>query len=518
MPEPNETLLTEINTRLAALGESVSEQRLIALIKQSLPTLMEQDKEFARKMRFAAPDAPLVGSKYARWGLTIQDIEWLYDVQMALRGQPCTKEGSASGFFMGPSDDLRNVFGAVSKAYYVPEEEVKKLDQRAIDDLFPRIPLDWFRGRDRALAQRGAWQETQAYQNAMQALDGGARGTNEMDTAQSGYGSQLIGAQYVADLWGAARQESRVFSLIDTFEMTAPTAYLPVEVNFPEMLYVSETATDLPYANLYSFSKTGSQRVQATAKKFIINQLWSGEMEEDSIIPFIPFIRRQAQLALGYYADSLAINGDTVTGATGNVNSDDGAPGATKHYLAADGIRKVGLVDNTANSKDLAGPISLAALNDVAGRMIDDTNKADWGHPNDPTDLVHLCDPVTADKIGVTDEMIVWKQYNKAPLLNGQIGDILGRPIISTIALPRTEADGKVNTASPSGTLFGQVATFNRRGLKAGWRRRIKMETMRIIGTDQTHMIYSLRLALARFTPTGAASGQEWADVIYDIT
>ena len=494
MPE-NPELLTEINTRLAALGESVSEERLKNLVNTQLQLLLS-DNTFARKMRFAQPDAKLSGSKYARWGITMQDIEWLYDVQMALRGQPQTKEGSATGFFTGPSTELQNAFKVISDAYYLPEDEVKKIDQRAIDDLFPRIPLAVFRGADRDLAKRGAWQETQAYQAAMQAIYGGgfgegARGTNEMDTAQSGFGSQLIGAQYVADLWAAARQESRVFGLIDTFEMTSPTAYLPVEVNFPEMLYVSETATDLPYANLYAFSKTGSQRVQANAKKFIINQLWSGEMEEDSIIPFVPFIRRQAQLALGYYSDSLVVNGDTVTAGTANINSDDAAPTSTKHYLAADGIRKVGLVDNTANSKDLAGPITLAALNDVAGRMIDTTNLADWGHPNDPSDLAHLCDPVTADKIGLMDEMVVWKQYNKQTLLNGQIGDILGRPIISTIAIPRTDTDGKYTTTSPTtNNTKGTVATFNRRGIKAGWRRRVKMETVRIVGTDQTHLIY----------------------------
>ena len=60
------------------------------------------------------------------------------------------------------------------------------------------------------------------YQRASAALDqvyGRA-----MDTAESGFGQQLVGAQYVAELWRGARASSRIFALIPTFEMTDPTA------------------------------------------------------------------------------------------------------------------------------------------------------------------------------------------------------------------------------------------------------------------------------------------------------
>lgn len=497
-----EQLMTEIAQRMEALGEQVSEQRIKTLIEAHLKELMS-DEEFARKFRFAAPEEKLLGTKFARWGLSAGDVEFLYDLEESLRGQ---RRVNGSGVYEGPSEELRNTFAAISRAYYLPQEEVQRIDKRAIDNLFPRIPLGWFYGRDRELAAKGMWYLTGAYQNAIRA----------MDSSESGYGAQLIGAQYVAELWEAARRESRVFSLIDTFEMTDPTAYLPVEVDFPELLYVSESTTSS--ATNYSTSKTGSQRVAVTAKKFVIHQMWSGELEEDSIIPFIPFLRRQAQLSLAHYCDSLVLNGDTTNAATGNINLDDADPDDTKHYLAFDGIRHVGLVDNTNNQKDLAGAITFDALLQARGRMVDATRFVDWGHPTDPNDLVYVAEVDTADRIALLDEFITVDKFGaNATVLTGQVGRIGQHPLIVSMAMPKTEADGKVSTTAGN-NVKGQVVVFNRRGFKVGWRRRVRIETERLPATDQTRIVYSLRLGFGRFSPTGAASGIEAADVIYDIT
>jgi hypothetical protein len=501
--DPNvEMMFKEINDRLAAIGQQADETKLRGMVEQQMALLM-QDGKFVRKMRFGgSSDKKLVGTKYARFGLNVQDIEFLFDLQESLRGQ---KRVQNSGVYEGPSEMLRNTFAAISDAYYLPQEQVREMDQRALDGMFPRIPLGWFKGKDVELAKRGAWELTEAYQTAVRA----------MDTAESGYGNQLIGAGYVADLWEAARGESRVFGLIDTFEMSDPSVYLPVEVDFPELLFVSESTTY--NASNYTTVKTGSQRVLVAAKKFVIHQMWSGELEEDSIIPFIPFLRRQQQLSMGYYSDSLVLNGDTTNASTGNINLDDADPDDTKHYLAMDGIRHAGLVDNTGNSKDLAAGISLTALRDAKGRMIDATNKVDWGHPNNPDDLVYVADPETADRIALLDEVIKYKQLQGQPLLNGEVARAIGHPVISSIAVSKTEADGKVSTTAGN-NIKGQAVTFNRRAFKAGWRRRVKVESERLAASDQTRIVLSMRLGLGRFTPSGAASGIEGADVIYDIS
>ena len=497
--EQFDNLATEIQGRLESIEANYSTEALKALIADSLPALMESDEDFARKMRFGVGGTPreLVGTKYARWNLSVCDVEFLYDLMVA---------NHLAGRGKGPSEELTNTFNAISRAFYLPEDQVRAMDRDAIDDLFPRIPLSEFHGRDRELAADGKHELTGAYKRAIRA----------MDTAESGFGAELVGAQYVGELWEAARAESRVFSLIESFEMTAPTAYLPVEADLPEMLYVSEFAA-APDGSYYTTSKTGSNRVQVDAKKFLIYQVWSGEMAEDSIVPFVPFIRRQQTLALAHYLDSVAINGDTTNLATGNINLDDADPADTKHYLAFDGIRHVGLVDNTANQDDIAAALVLADLTKAKARMIDSTYLMDWGHPTDPNDLVYVGDPESVEAIRALSDLVLWFQYRGQPLLTGQITEAAGHPVISSIAVSKTEADGKVSTTGSNNTL-GQVVVFNRRGFKTGWRRRVKIEMERIAARDQDLIVSSLRMGFGRYSPTGAASGIESADVLYNIT
>ncbi|UJW32397.1 hypothetical protein L3Q67_01005 [Saccharothrix sp. AJ9571] len=503
-----EDLAKDIRARLDAVDtkvtESVSDDKLSALIQENLSTLVENDKEFVRKLRFG-PDAggsrELVGTKYARWGLNMADVEFLYDLQNSLRGQ---RKGSG-GTYQGPSEELTKTFEAITLARYLPMDKVRELDRKALDEMFPRIPITEFHGKDRTLAAQGKYELTGAYQRAVLA----------MDTAESGFGAQLIGAQYVGELWEAPRKLGRIFPLIDAFEMTDPTAYLPVEVDIPEMLWVPQSVSN--NASNYDTVKTGSQRVQVDAQKFVIHQMWSGEMEEDSIIPFIPFLRRQAALSVAHYSDSLVLNGDTTNAATGNINLDDADPANTKHYLAFDGIRHAALVDNTANNTDAAGAPTLALLNGQRGKMVDYQRLVDWGHPIDPNDLVHVADPDTADRLAMLDEVLTVDKYGpQATVLNGELARVLGNPLIGSIAQPKTEADGKVSTTAANNTK-GQVTTFNPRGFKAGWRRRIMVESERLPATDQTRIVYSLRLGFGRFSPTGAASGIEAAATLSNI-
>lgn len=470
-------IVARIESMNAETRAAVSEDRLKAIVEGVLA-----DGEFARKMRFGSGDGRLFGSKFSRHNLTASDVEFLYDLMSAR---------ARAGVGRGPSEELQAAFSSISDAHYMSEDEIKRIDGRALDDMFPRV------NKAQARALEAAYRA--------------------MDTAESGYGSQLIGAQYVGDLWEAARPASRVFNLIDTFEMTAPTAYLPVEVDIPEVLLVSESTAN--NSSNYTTTKTGSQRVSVSASKFVVHQMWSGELEEDSIIPFVPFLRRQAALAVAHYSDSLVLNGDTTNAGTGNINLDDADPADTKHYLAFDGIRHAAIVDNTANLLDAGGAIVFTDLRDVRGLMLDSTRFVDWGHPTDMNDLVYIADPQTADHIASFDEVVTARQYGaglNADLLNGEVGRIIGHPVISSMAVSKTEADGKVSTTGAN-NVKGQVVVFNRRGFKAGWRRRVRVEVERIPATDQTRIVYSMRMGFGRFTPTGAASGIEAAAVIYNI-
>ena len=105
----NDTIITQVRAQLETLNsnlaDATSEARLVALINQVVDGLSE-DEKFQRKMRFGSGDAPaaMMGTKFARHGLNIADIEWLYDYEMARRG---------TRHFNGPSQELTDVFNAV---------------------------------------------------------------------------------------------------------------------------------------------------------------------------------------------------------------------------------------------------------------------------------------------------------------------------------------------------------------------------------------------------------------------
>jgi HK97 family phage major capsid protein len=482
-----DALGAEVRQRMDALDKSLSDrtadERLRALIGEVVDGLTKDDtSEVGKKLRFGGGAPELVGTKYGRLGWTPADVEFCYDLLRAAH------EGGRSK--RGPSEELTKTFNAISEGRYVDTALVRGDGSRQLAQM-------WREGR---------FASVRDYERAQRA----------MDTAESGYGNQLIGAQYVHELWTGAQAKARVFPLINSFTMTDPTAYLPVEADLPELMFVSESTAN--NSSAYATTKTGSNRVTVTASKFVIHQMWSGEMEEDSIIPFVPFLRAQASRSLAHYSDSLVLNGDTTNSATGNINLDDADPDNTKHYLAFDGIRHAALVDNTNNVANVAGALSLQHFRAQFGRMLSTTYKHDWGHPNDGGDLIYVADPETADAISFFDECLTVDKFGPAAtILTGQVGRLLNHPVISSIDVSKTDADGMVSTTG-SNNVKGQVVSFNRNGLVVGTRRAVMVETERLPATDQTRIVYSLRMGLGRFTPTGSASGIEWADVLYNIS
>jgi len=396
----------------------------------------------------------LQGTVYGRLGMTIGDVEMVYDLLNA-------SEGKVRGA-RGPNDATRRIVETVR-------------EQRALD------------------------------------------------TAESGFGSQLVpDAIYVPEIWDTAREQySRIGGLIESRTMQGPVEKHPVLASVPDMIYVGETSDAISSASAYGTQKPGSNEVTLTAKKFIAHYNYSGEMVEDSIVPFVPLLRTSAAMAQGKLMDKLALNGDTTNAGTGNINLDDADPTDTNYYLAADGIRHAALVDNTDNATNHAGAVlSWEAVVKLPTLALDRTYDTHWGRPEDANKWVYVVTPeLDNDILGlseITDARAnVGRQPEYTPL-NGELARIAGNPVISTIGMGMTEADGKISTTAGNNTL-GQIVGFNPDGLMWGVKRNVTFEIEREARYDMWAIVMSTRVALGRFTPTGAASGIEWATVLYNV-
>ena len=346
----------------------------------------------------------------------------------------------------------------------------------------------------------------------MVAQDG--RPKRAMDTAETGFGLELIGAQYVRDLWAAARNTDSLVGRIREIPMTDPTVYVPIDGALPEMLFVGESTSSS--ATAYTTSKTASSRVTLTAKKFTIQQIWSGEMDEDSIIAFTPFLREKLNESAGQHLGSAYLNGDTTNAGTGNINLDDADPADTKHYLAWDGIRHYWLVDATGQGKNMAAALDFKEINVARGKLNgadDDIDAAvgniNWGKNSRELLLVADWDTYMAmldgDKVTTVD-----KYGPAATIVTGELGNTWGIPIISPSYASKTEADGKASTTEASNTK-GQISLFNPQGFLGGVRRDVQLFFDRIQRTDQFLFELYTRRAFTRFGGNVSAG-------IYNIT
>jgi HK97 family phage major capsid protein len=335
-----------------------------------------------------------------------------------------------------------------------------------------------------------------------------------MDSAETGFGLELIGAQYVRDLWAAARNTDSLVGRIREIPMTDPTTYIPIDGALPEMLFVGESTS--ASAAAYTTSKTASNRVTLSAKKFTIQQIWSGELDEDSIITFTPFLRERLNMSASLHLGSAYYNGDTTNAGTGNINLNDADPADTKHYLAWDGIRHYWLVDATGQGKNMAAALDFGEINVARGKLNgadDDIDAAvgniNWG--SSASDLLLVADWDTYMAMLDGDKVTTVDKYGAgATIVTGELGRVYGIPIVSPSYATKTDTDGKaVNTESTNSR--GQISVFNPMGFLGGARRDVQLFFDRIQRTDQFLFELYTRRAFTRFGGNVSAG-------VYNIT
>lgn len=326
-------------------------------------------------------------------------------------------------------------------------------------------------------------------------------------STQAGYGDEWVPDLWSAELWKQARLENVILPLFRAIEMPSNPYELPIEGADPSVYYVPETAdeSDLTLAaggSAIPDSKIGSGKVTLSAKKLALRVGFSAELAEDSLVPVLSMYREQAMRALAAAIDSVLLNGDVETGATGNINLDDSTPPANSPYLAFDGLRKLALVTATGNAVSAAAAPSLDLLRQVRFTMA-------HKYSVNPANLGWIVDGGTYAKLlGLEQFLTMDKAGALATALTGQIGYVDGAPVLVSAAMPLTQADGKANA---TGNTKGQALCVYRPGWIVGYRRRIAASVDYLPYYDAYQMTATVRLALARLDA-------DVASVLYNVT
>ncbi|MGE0598285.1 MAG: hypothetical protein AB7J35_00480 [Dehalococcoidia bacterium] len=349
-----------------------------------------------------------------------------------------------------------------------------------------------------------AWRAHVLEQNRPVVIEGRA-GQRAMDSQETGYGLELVGTSFEDSLWVAARSSDLLLASVDHVQAPRGGHTIATSSGILEMSIADESTTDSASAYENADLDTGKQN--GTGTKFTIQGLVSGELDEDSIIPLVPTLRRQYEESFRLHLGSAYLNGDTTATATGNINLNDAQPAATKHYLAFNGMRHAYLVEATGQGYDAAsGTVDQALIDRLRTYLSADIAESiealgqDFGAVAD--DLLMICDRYSLKKVTDLSAFTPAERITH-DVRPGEAGRVNGIRVFAPSYCVRTGSDGKIVEAA-DGT-FGQLTMINSRGWKGVQTGGLRFYLDRVQRTDQYILEMYTRQNLHRHSNTAVA-------------
>ena len=396
-------------------------------------------------------------------------------------------------------DDIYTLTGEDDAEVGVNLFLAQKMLQAAGKDLSPRAKHVMLRAGEAALKTAPDHIKIKGVDTSMVKSHYGsmrAEAYKALTSTTTNAGDEWVPTFASAELWRDTHLATQVASLIRRVNMPTNPYDLPTQTADATFKYASSENTAVTASNFTTDKAT------LTARKIQAEVDFSGEVTEDSIIPIVGAIRADLVRRGAQTIDDLIVHGDTETGGTGNVNSDDAAPSAGSFYLALNGLRKFAVVTNTGQTSNAAAALTSANFNTVRGLL------GKYGAR--PSDLAIISGTATYLSALTIAEVVTQEKYGaNATVLTGELARFYGIPWFLSEAIPGTstdkvDADGKYTTTTPSSNdTKGWLVLFNRNHWVAGFRRDFQIESFRDIQKDQNILVASFRMGL---TSSGIAT------------
>lgn len=331
------------------------------------------------------------------------------------------------------------------------------------------------------------------------------------------YGDEWVGVQYSTSLWEKIRAGTWVVANIPQSEIPRgnESNIIPLESVDPTWYTVAQSSTTTG-ANAVThptvtvpLSRIGSAQKAVTVGKMGCRVIFTGELDEDSLIPWVPNAMRQIQASGSEMMEYVCIDGDTETANTTNINDIGGNTyngAATTLFLLTNGFRKLPLVTNTANKRD-GGAVAAADVSATLMLM----GRAGMGGA-DPTKVQFICDPWTMATISKLPEVYTKDVFSAPTLERGFLSElrIFNYPIraswfmhyagihhgtVTTAAyMNLAAASGKVDQNTQGNNTLGALLAVRWDQWVLKWKRRMTIESTRQPSSDTTEIV-----ALARW-------------------
>ena len=325
-----------------------------------------------------------------------------------------------------------------------------------------------------------------------------------MDSTTAGSGDELVATGEAAALWADINVDTLVAGLFTRVDMPTNPFEIPLQLGdvswYPGTENTATTETALT---------TGRQTL--TAHELVAEVPWSLTLEEDAVIAMAAEVRSTLVRNAVEVIDDVLLNADTT--AQNSINADGATIAASTagkaHWLVGfDGLLHLPLVDNTGQGNDHSAAPSADMFNEVRGLL--------GRYGVRPSELAYIADVGTYIKsLGVGEFRTLDKLGPQATLLNGQLAQVDGIPVIVSEQMAASDADGKVTDGGNTNTK-GRLLAVNRTQWRLGFRRELMIETTRDIQKRQSIMVVSMRLAFME--RTGKRSTATYTALQYNIT
>ncbi|HOW77935.1 MAG TPA: hypothetical protein PK406_00655 [Verrucomicrobiota bacterium] len=340
----------------------------------------------------------------------------------------------------------------------------------------------------------------------------------------SSYGDEWAGVMYSSALWEKIRAGSAIVSKIPTIEVPqgAETMQIPIEGTDPTWYKVAQAstlptteATGWPNATISNSNVGTPTNISITPAKLGARVMWTGEMDEDSMTPWLPTLRAQLEKSGAETMEYVCIDGDTATTASTNVNDIAGTPASTDAFLMVNGFRGLAIRINTAQLRT-AGGLTVADYLETLKLMGDGGMNA-----ADPEKVDFIIDPWVHWASLQLAEVQTRDVFSAATLERGLLTSVWGHRVhtsyqmcaagvklgtVTTAAYKfKSEVTGKVDQDTESDNLYGSILAVRFDQWKLGWKRRMTLETTRIARADVTEIVALCRFGLV-YRDTEAAA------------
>lgn len=330
---------------------------------------------------------------------------------------------------------------------------------------------------------------------------------NELNQSTlANYGDEWIGVTYSSQLWDKIRLAAPIAAKIPTVQIPqgSESVVLPLNGTAPTFYKVAQaSAQDSNPGRVtptITTTKKGTASKTLTVSKLGAAINYTGELEEDSLIPWVSELRRDLTLEAAEILEHIIIDGDTATGATTNINSIGGTPAGNEAYLLFDGFRKLALVTNTANSRS-AGTLTVEdyletlKLMGLAGKNTAQRDSVDF-----------IIDMWTHWKSLELAEVKTRDVFVSPTIENGYLVNLYGHNVITSSNMHRANQDatyglkantsGKVDLNTAANNTTGSILAVRWDQWRLGYKRQMTFEVQRDAISDSTDIVVMMRVGM----------------------